>query len=116
MKQCKEDKLSSAFKSIKIGKANAFIPPKSIAREFSSYVDKQNSKGDVVINIGNGYYRPNPLSPEEKDEFATYLSNEYDRANSIIDKCIKMKFVYDSILEHIVKTWEANSNGQYRKT
>ena len=44
MKQSKEDKLSSAFKSIKIGKDNAFIPPKSIDQEFSSYVDKQNSK------------------------------------------------------------------------
>lgn len=111
MKQSKEDKLSSAFKSIKIGKANAFIPPKSIAQEFSSYVDKQNSKGDVVINLGDGYYRPNPLSLEEVDEFNTYLNREYDRANAIIDKCIKMQFVYDSIIDHIIKTWEANSNG-----
>ena len=111
MKQSKEDKLSSAFKSIKIGKDNAFIPPKSIAQEFSSYVDEQNSKGDIVINLGKGYYRPNPLSQEEHDEFNSYLSKEYERANAIIDKCIKMQFIYDSILDHIIKSWEANSNG-----
>lgn len=107
MKQSKEDKLSSAFKYIKIGKDNVYNPPKSISKEFSSYVDEQNLKGDVVINLGEGYYRPNPLSSIEHDEFSSYLSKEYDRANAIIDKCIKMQFVYDSILDHIIKTWEA---------
>lgn len=112
MKQSKEDKISSAFKSIQIGKDNAYIPPKSIAKEFSAYVDIQNLKGDVVINLGDGYYRPNPMSLKEHDEFNTYLSKEYERANTIIDKCIKMQFVYDSILDHITKTWEANIDGQ----
>lgn len=110
MKQSKEDRVVCAFKSIQIGKDNAFIPPKYIAREFSSYVDERNLKGDVVINLGNGYYRPNPLSQEECDEFTQYLNQEYERANTIIDKCIKMQFVYDSILDHIIKSWEVNSN------
>ena len=52
---------STAFKSIGISRENAYIPPKSIAKEFSDLVNIQNSKGDVIINLGEGYYRPNPL-------------------------------------------------------
>ena len=108
MKKSKQDKLDSAFQSIQIGKSNAFIPPKSIEKEFSDYVDKKNLKGDVIIPSSSGYYRPNPFSQEEDEEFNSYISKELDRADAIIEKCNRMRYTYNSIISSIIKTWEGN--------
>ena len=101
---------STAFKSIGIGRENAYTPPKSIEKEFSDLVDIQNSKGDVIINLGNGYYRPNPLSNPGDEEFNAYIAQEYERANAIIDKCNAMRNTYNSIIKQIMKSWEDNTN------
>ena len=101
---------SIAFKSIGIGRENAYIPPKSIEKEFSDLVNIQNSKGDVIINLGDGYYRPNPLSDQGDEEFNAYLTQEYERANVIINKCIMMRNTYNSIIKQIMKSWEDNIN------
>lgn len=100
----------AAFKSIGIGKENAYTPPKSIAKEFSDLVNIQNSKGDVIINLGEGYYRPNPLSNKGDEEFNAYLTQEYERADAIVNKCIAMRNTYNSIIQHIMKSWEDNTD------
>ena len=93
---------STAFKSIGIGRENAYIPPESIAKEFSDLVDIQNSKGDVIINLGDGYYRPNPLSDKGDEEFNSYLAQEYEKVDAIIDRCVTMRNTYNSIIQHIM--------------
>ena len=101
---------SAAFKSIGIGRENAYTPPKSIEKEFSNLVDVQNVKGDVIINLGEGYYRPNPLSNKGDEEFNAYLAQEYERADAIVNKCIAMRNTYNSIIQHIMKSWEDNTD------
>ena len=101
--------MQQAFKSIGIGE-NGLYPPKSIAKEFSDLVNIQNSKGDVIINLGEGYYRPNPLSNKGDEEFNTYLTQEYERADAIVNKCIAMRNAYNSIIQHIMKSWEDDTN------
>lgn len=101
---------STAFKSIGIGRENAYTPPKSIEKEFANLVDVQNAKGDVIINLGEGYYRPNPLSNKGDEEFNTYLTQEYERADAIVNKCIAMRNTYNSIIQHIMKSWEDDTN------
>ena len=101
---------SIAFKSIGIGKENAYTPPKSIAKEFSDLVNIQNSKGDVIINLGDVYYRPNPLSDKGDEEFNAYITQEYEKADAIVNKCVTMCNTYNSIIQHITKSWEDNIN------
>ena len=50
------------------------------------------------------------LSNKGDEEFNTYLTQEYERADAIVNKCIAMRNTYNSIIQHIMKSWEDNTD------
>lgn len=59
---------------------------------FRKMVAQANAKGDCIINIRGGYYRPIP--GKDDDEVAHYFARELHRARAILYKRLKMKEAY----------------------
>lgn len=59
---------------------------------FRKMVAQANAKGDCIINISGGYYRPIP--GKDDDEVAHYFARELHRARAILYKRLKMKEAY----------------------
>jgi len=85
------------YDNISIGHSKSYSPPKRYSSKFSDYVDQANMNGDIVINVGNGYYRPLPTDPIDNFEFNSYISSELDKANIIIEKCRRMSETYNKV-------------------
>jgi len=58
-------------------------------------VEDANNKGDCIINVGRGYYRPLPNDPVDVKEFHEYLSKELSRARRILKKRLAMKMAFE---------------------
>ena len=66
----------------------------SIDRELRELISDKNRFGeDVIINVGNGYFR---AGPDDRPALREYLAKERSRAKQILDKADTME-----------KTWEA---------
>lgn len=71
----------------------------STDRRFRELVEEANKSGDCIINVGNGYYRPNPNDPVDVKEFQEYLSKDRHRAREINYKCFRMRMSFEKRIE-----------------
>lgn len=66
-------------------------------RQFRAEIEAANRNGDCIINVGNGYYRPNPNDPIDCAEFEEYCNKELSRARAIQFKRLMMKKAFDAM-------------------
>ena len=59
---------------------------KSIDRALRKKVEKANTEGDCIINLGGGYFRPNRYDEADVYAYRLYRAKELKRARTIIDK------------------------------
>lgn len=88
------------FSRIGDGKENAVTRPinRTVDRYLRDLVAQANERGEVIINVGDGYYRPRFFDPIERMEFEEYTNNDISRANKTMMKVERMKsaFLKDS--------------------
>ena len=63
---------------------------RAVDRAFRKKVEKANREGSVIINIGDGYFRPDRNDESDEWAYRLYRSKELKRAKSIIDKIQSM--------------------------
>jgi len=76
---------------IPIGHKNAIKRPSKADRRFRADIEEANNNGDFIINIGTGYFRPDPNDKLDVAMFNQYIRGEYSRAKAIITKANRMK-------------------------
>ena len=83
--------------NIPVGHKNAVQRPSNAIedRALRSAIEKANSKGDCIINVGNGYYRPDPKDLTDVAEFNEYMAKELHRARVIQHKRLQMKLTFE---------------------
>lgn len=62
----------------------------SVDRSFRKKVEKANMEGDCIINIGDGYFRPDRNDEADVYAYRIYREKELKRARSIIEKISSM--------------------------
>lgn len=89
----------SLFSQIGYGRENAIPRPanKSIDRFLREMVARANESGDVIINVGEGYYRPRPWNITEKMEYNEYVAKDVSRAMRLLRKKKKMQHSFDQM-------------------
>ncbi len=73
-------------------------------------VEDANNRGDCIINVGRGYYRPLPNDPVDVKELHEYLNKELSRARRVLRKRLAMRMAFEKGKEFEVftdHTWEA---------
>ena len=78
-------------------------------RILRSKIENANRNGDCIINVGHGYYRPDPNDKTDESEFNEYMSKELSRARKIQSKRLHMKMTFERWREVGVLT---NHTGQ----
>lgn len=63
---------------------------RSVDRVFRKKVEKANMEGDCIINIGDGYFRPDRHDEADVYAYRLYRAKELKRAQSIIEKINSM--------------------------
>ena len=58
----------------------------SVDRALRKKVEKANTEGDCIINLGDGYFRPNRYDEADEYAYRLYRAKELKRAKTIIDK------------------------------
>ena len=78
-----KEQAESLFSRIGDGRQNAVTRPlnRTVDRYLRDLVAQANERGEVIINIGNGYYRPRFFDPVERIEFEEYTNKDISRAN-----------------------------------
>lgn len=88
------------FSRIGEGRQNAVTRPlnRTVDRYLRDLVAQANERGEVIINVGNGYYRPRFSDPVERSEFEKYINKDISRADKTKVKVEMMKaaFMKDS--------------------
>lgn len=79
------------FDSIPLGSENPLVVDNGNT-VFRMMVADANKKGDCIINVDKGYYRPIP--GQDDDEVEHYLARELHRARAILYKRMQMKEAY----------------------
>ena len=89
----------SLFLQIGYGRENAIVRPenKTLDRHLRDLVTQANENGEVIINVGEGYYRPRPWIIAEKMEFNEYIAKDDSRAKRILRKKKKMQSAFEQI-------------------
>ncbi len=59
---------------------------RSIDRALRRKVEKANTGGDCIINLGDGYFRPNRHDEADVYAYRLYRAKELKRAETIINK------------------------------
>lgn len=59
-------------------------------RILRNMIEDANKKGDCIINVGHGIYRPVPGDPVDESEFNKYIKSELSRARKILFKRLCM--------------------------
>ena len=62
-----------------------------VDRAFRRMIEEANMKGDCIINLGEGYYRPDP---GDDFDYSLYRARELAKAKRIIDKITAMDAYY----------------------
>lgn len=95
-----KEQAESLFSRIGDGRQNAVTRPvnRTVDRYLRDLVARANERGEVIINIGEGYYRPRFFDPVERIEFEEYINKDISRANKTKAKVEMMKaaFMRDS--------------------
>lgn len=83
------------------GHANAIPRPADpyYDRLLRRQIEEANKNGDVIINNGNGYFRPVPGDKIDEAELSHYLASEYQRAQNIHLKRKAMKDAWEKLCE-----------------
>lgn len=87
------------------------LPNPSEDRKFRGEIEKANSSGDCIINVGNGYYRPVPGDPVDEKELDEYLAKELHRARTIQKKRLDMKMTFERWREIGILTSHSRETG-----
>ena len=76
------------IKDIPYGHRNAVKrqPDDKGDRKVRQEIELANMTGDCIINVGNGYYRPDPEDPQDVMEFNEYLAKDRSRERSLRHK------------------------------
>lgn len=87
------------FGRIRIGNRNAVKRPMNDAvdRPFRGMVEDANIHGDCIVNVGFGYFRPDPSDPADEKYMNEYLAKELSRARKILLKRMKMRKAYEDL-------------------
>ena len=86
--------LDKLFEAIPDGHHNPLVVPnKEVA--FRNMVAEANTKGDCIINVRKGYYRPIPGDEIDEREFSHYTARELHRARAIQFKRLNMIDAFD---------------------
>lgn len=95
-----KEQAESLFSYIGYGRENAVNRPtnRTVDRYLRDLVARANERGEVIINVGEGYYRPRFFDPVERMEFEEYTNKDISRANKTRAKVEMMKaaFMKDS--------------------
>jgi len=92
MKKKNED-VELLMASIGTGKENAVKSHDPItARVLRAEVQKKQRKGDILINHGDGYYRPDLSTIDGQIEFSRYISKYKRAALSLRSKIEAMEY------------------------
>lgn len=85
------------IKNIPYGHENAMQRPSNPIedRRLRENIEKANRNGDCIINVGNGYYRPDPKDKTDETEFNEYLAKELSRARKIQSKRLAMRMTFE---------------------
>lgn len=90
------DEVLGLFNSIPDGHFNPLQRPsnKYTDRLLRNLIEEANRKGDCIINVGNGIYRPVLGDAIDEAEFHKYTNSELSRARKILHKrlCMIMAF------------------------
>lgn len=100
------------FSRIPNGHTNPLRRPSNIYtdRVLRRMVEDANNKGDCIINVGSGYYRPLPNDEIDEKELHEYLATELSRARKILKKRLAMRTAFEKRRELELftdHTWEA---------
>ena len=85
------------FAKIGTGHANA-IRGVTQTKGLRKIIQNANKTGDCIINVGNGYYRPDPTDPTDCAEMEHYIASELHRAREILYKREKLKDTWEKII------------------
>ena len=82
---------------IPTGKEGAMLRPwsRSEDRSIREAINAANKEGDCIINVGTGYFRPDPEDNIDASAFEEYIRKEYHRAKDIITKCNRMRQAFN---------------------
>lgn len=92
-------KAGEYFNNIRTGNRNAVKRPMNdtVDRPFREMVEDANNHGDCIVNVGFGYFRPDPKDPVDEKYLNEYLAKELSRARKILLKRMKMKKSYEDL-------------------
>lgn len=94
-------KAQMMFDQIGFGRANAV---RCNDRLFRDMVSEANKNGDCIVNVGFGYFRPDPTDEKDNEIVSHYLAQELHRAREIQHKRLQMKQAFlksgGKIVEH----------------
>ena len=64
------------FSKIGKGKDNALQRPRNarVDRKLRRLIEEAQGAGDIIINVGEGYYRPDMHNPAERGEYLHYIA------------------------------------------
>ena len=74
-------------------------------------IEKANTNGDCIINVGRGYYRPVPGDSVDEKELDEYLAKDLHRARAILFKRLNMKKTFERWREFGVLTNNTGTTG-----
>ena len=87
------------FEKIGTGNRNAIRRPMNdmVDRALRRMVEDANTTGDCIVNVGFGYFRPDPKDPVDEKYMNEYLAKELSRARKILLKRMKMRKAYEDM-------------------
>lgn len=93
----KKSKAAPLFSRISDGHENPLRRPSDdyTDRALRRMVEDANNKGDCIINVGRGYYRPLPNDPVDVKEFHEYMNKEQHHIRSMQTKCFSMVLAFN---------------------
>lgn len=93
----RKSKAEQLFSRIPDGHENPLRRPSDdyTDRALRRMVEDANNKGDCIINVGRGYYRPLPNDPVDVKELHEYLNKDLSRARKVLKKRLAMRMTFE---------------------
>lgn len=85
------------IENIPYGHDNAVHRPSNPIEDIilRSKIENANRNGDCIINVGHGYFRPDPNDKIDELEFNEYMAKELSRERKIQSKRLSMKMTFE---------------------